>query len=463
MREVRVVLISTYELGRQPFGLASPAAWLQATGAAVTCCDLAVAPLDGRAIASADLVAFHVPMHTATRLAIAAVDQVRQLNPRAHLCFYGLYAPMNEAYLRSLGARTILGGEFEAGLASLVRRLAAGGDAASPGAQAEPVVSLARQDFLVPDRTGLPDLRRYARLDMGTGEERTAGYTEATRGCKHRCRHCPIVPVYGGRFRVVPRDVVLEDVRRQVEAGARHITFGDPDFFNGPGHALPLVAALHARWPHVTYDATIKIEHLLRHRRHLATLRDTGCLFVTSAVESIDARILEIFDKRHTREDFLEVVALFRDLGLALNPTFVTFTPWTTLRGYRELLALLAELDLVDHVAPIQYAIRLLVPAGSRLLDVPGVREALGAFDAALLCYPWSHPDPRVDRLYDGVLRAVKEGQRRHESRHETFARIWEVASAADAAAAAPLPRDAWAHDRALRAPIPRMTEPWFC
>jgi len=42
---LKIVLISTYELGRQPFGLASPAAWLRADGHQVTCADLARGPL----------------------------------------------------------------------------------------------------------------------------------------------------------------------------------------------------------------------------------------------------------------------------------------------------------------------------------------------------------------------------------------------------------------------------------
>ena len=120
---MRVVLISTYEMGRQPFGLASPAAWLRQAGATVVCQDLSRSRLDREAIVAADVVAFYVPMHTATRIAAHVVQHVKALNPRAHLCFYGLYAPVNEAFLRSLGAHTILGGEFEAGLLSLVRRL----------------------------------------------------------------------------------------------------------------------------------------------------------------------------------------------------------------------------------------------------------------------------------------------------------------------------------------------------
>src|SRR5574341_2407766 len=123
---MQVVLISSYELGRQPFGLASPAAWVRHAGGVVTCLDLAVQRLDEEAIRTADLVAFYVPMHTATRLAAALLPRVKTLNPRAHLCFYGLYAPVNEGYLRSLGAGTILGGEFEEGLLALAQRLRAG-------------------------------------------------------------------------------------------------------------------------------------------------------------------------------------------------------------------------------------------------------------------------------------------------------------------------------------------------
>src|SRR6266705_4164598 len=348
---MRVVLISTYEMGRQPFGLASPAAWLRQAGATVVCQDLSRSRLDRQEVAAADVVAFYVPMHTATRIAAHVVQHVKALNPRAHLCFYGLYAPMNETFLRSLGADTILGGEFESGLLSLIRRLQAGQEPATQ--QPEPVVSLERQRFVVPDRQDLPPPFTYARLIMGPEQQRITGYTEASRGCKHLCRHCPIVPVYEGRFRIVQCDVVLADIRQQVAAGAEHITFGDPDFFNGIGHAIPLVQALHAEFPQLTYDVTIKVEHLLRHAEHLPTLRDTGCVLVTSAVEAVQDRILHLLDKGHTCQDFLDTLALCQQVGLHLNPTFVAFTPWTTLDDYIELLTVLATQALIAPVAPI--------------------------------------------------------------------------------------------------------------
>jgi radical SAM superfamily enzyme YgiQ (UPF0313 family) len=476
---LNAVLISTYDLGRQPFAMASAAAWLREAGVRVACLDLAVEPFDEGAVRGAGLVALSLPMHTATRLAPGLIERIRGLNPRAHVCCFGLYAPINEAYLRGVGADTILGGEFEAGLVALARRLKERAAPSEGAPQPEPVVSLARQRFRVPERSLLPPLEKYAKLQLAPGEERTVGYTEATRGCKHLCRHCPIVPVYGGAFRVVQRDVVLEDVRRQVAAGAQHITFGDPDFFNGPAHGLTIARALHAEFPRLSYDVTIKVEHLLRHRRLLPALRDTGCLFVTSAVESLDDRVLALFAKGHTRADFSEAVCLFRELGLQLNPTFVPFTPWTTLAGYAGFLAAVAELDLVEAVAPVQYAIRLLVTASSRLLELPELRAASGDFDAERLIYPWSHPDPRVDRLYEEVTAAVQEGQSRGEGRREIFTRIAALARAAGwrSLPAGPLPAEAVtpagplpvgiAPPAAGAGPpsqfIPHITEPWYC
>ncbi len=455
---VNALLISTYELGRQPFGLASPAAWLRRSGASVTCLDLSRDTLREEPVRSADVIAFYVPMHTATRLAVAAVPKVRALNPRARLCFYGLYAPVNDTYLRKLGAETVLGGEFEQGLVAALERRE------SPQAASEnrcgPAISLARQKFLVPDRTGLPALRRYAHLRMPDGTERVVGYTEASRGCKHLCRHCPIVPVYNGHFRVVERDVVLEDVRRQVEAGAQHITFGDPDFFNGPRHAVEIVNGLHKEHPRLTYDVTIKIEHLLKHAPIIPLLRNTGCLFVTSAVESMDDAVLARLEKGHTFADFVRVVELFSEAGLLLSPTFVAFTPWTTLEGYCKLLEGVAELDLIDHIAPIQLAIRLLIPAGSRLLELSEVRSMVGPFDEAALVFPWANPNPRADELSGEIRATVLDGEKNGESRRAIFSRVWKLARDTAGLDLIPLFE---ADDMVSRTAIPYLTEPWYC
>ncbi len=455
---MKALLISTYELGRQPFGLASPAAWLRRAGAEVTSLDLSRESLSEEAVRSADFIAFYVPMHTATRLAVEALPRVRKLNPSAHLCFYGLYAPVNEAYLRKLGAETILGGEFEEGLVSAFERVRARPNGVGP--QAEPVISLGRQKFHVPDREGLPALDRYAHLNLPHGKHRVVGTTEASRGCKHLCRHCPVVPVYGGRFRIVQKEVVLEDIRRQVAAGAEHITFGDPDFFNGPRHAVEIVTALHHEHPNLTYDVTIKIEHLLQHAEHLKTLRDTGCLFVTSAAEAVDDLILARLDKGHTTADFAAVVELFREARIILSPTFVAFTPWTTAEGYCGLLARIAALDLIENVAPVQLTMRLLIPAGSRLLELAEVRELVGPFDESALVYPWAHADSRIDDLWNRVQEFVQWGAKKELSRRVVFSQVWWLAHEA---AGCSVPLIPGFNNRVSRAAIPYLTEPWYC
>lgn len=447
---MNVLLISTYDLGHQPFGLASPAAWLEREGMSVECLDLSREPLREAAVKQADFIAFHLPMHTATRLAVKILPSVRWLNPSAHLCFYGLYAPLNAEYLASLGAGTILGGEYEEDLTRAAVRVR---DASSATAGEPPtaMISHARLRFIPPRRQELPALSRYARLRLPSGDSRVAGYTEASRGCKHLCRHCPVVPVYQGRFRIVPVEVVLEDVRRQVEMGAQHITFGDPDFLNGPRHALAVVSEFHHRFPELTYDATIKIEHLLQHSKSLSTLHDTGCLFITTAVESVDDAILARLAKGHTLADFRRAVDVCRQANLALSPTFIAFTPWTTVQGYAAMLDTIASLDLVDHVASVQLGIRLLIPAGSRLLELDEVRRLTLPFDEGNLVHPW-HGNDDVEDLWRRVQDVVRKGARKNESRRSIFNQLLMLAGRQ--------PLSGPAHSRPA---IPSMSEPWYC
>jgi hypothetical protein len=309
--------------------------------------------------------------------------------------------------------------------------------------------------FITPDRSGLLPLNRYATVHLGDGRRRVAGYTEASRGCRHLCRHCPVVPIYNGQFRVIQQDVVLADVAAQVAAGAEHITFGDPDFFNGPTHAVRIVEALHYLYPSLTYDVTIKVEHLLQHVDLLPRLRETGCLFVTTAVESLDDRVLKILEKGHTRADFIAAVDRCREADLTLVPTFVAFHPWMSLENYCDLVDTIAALDLVDHVAPIQLAIRLLIPRGSRLLELDEVRTLANQFDSKTLSFLWAHADPRVDALQSEVAAIV--GRRLTSDRREAFDAISTLAHER-AGTLRPVPLGS-----GVAKPVPFLDEPWYC
>jgi len=450
---MNISLINPYELGRQPFGLAEPAAFLQAAGHTVRCCDLSIQKLDSCLDETTGIVAIYIAMHTATRIAVEALPKIRQLAPQASLCVYGLYAPMNADLFRSLGVGTVLGGEFETGLVSMAARIEAG----RGETQTEAETSLDKITFIAPDRSKLPPLSQYARLINPDGSEKTVGFAETTRGCKYLCRHCPVVPVYQGKFFVIPADIVLDDIRAQVQAGARHISFGDPDFFNGPGHALRIVRTLHQEFPVLTYDATIKIEHIVRYPEEIKVLKETGCLFILSAVEAVDDTILELLDKGHSREDFINALAFLRKIDINLAPTFVAFTPWTTLDIYLQLLEDIVTWQLVESVAPVQLSIRLLIPAGSYILKLENIDAIVGDFDAGILGHPWRNPDPRVDELQQQVQSWVTRAESEGLSRPDIFLEIWRLAHRQAGRSAPELNLE---HTGKA---VPRLSENWYC
>jgi radical SAM superfamily enzyme YgiQ (UPF0313 family) len=400
-------------------------------------------------------------MHTALRLGTQAAARVRALNPRAHLCFFGLYAWLNAGYLLDGLADSVIAGEAEATLAALYEALCQGRPVESVAGVSTRTVAtvpiLKRQSLPVPARADLPPLDQYAAyLDNGVAVR--AGYVEASRGCLRTCAHCPIVPVYGGRFFAVPAEVVLADIRQQVAAGAAHITFGDPDFLNGPGHARRLAPALHAEFPDVTFDFTAKVEHLLRHRALLPELRGLGCTFVTSAIESVSDRVLARLNKGHTVADIDTALAILDGAGIAHLPTQVAFTPWTTLDDYLAQLDFIGSRGLEAHMAPVQWTIRLLLPPRSPLLQAPDATEWLGDLDPAGFTYRWRHPDPRMDALYDQVAERVAAADAAGEPAAMTHA---AVRALAHAAAGRPVPPPG--ETAAQRRPPPRLTENWFC
>jgi radical SAM superfamily enzyme YgiQ (UPF0313 family) len=450
---MRVLLVSTYELGHQPLHLAAPAAALRAAGHEVRTLDTSVEPWTREPLEWAEAVAFSVPMHTAMRLALRAAAAVRSARPELPICLYGLYATVSRDL--TLGPARLadhaIAGEYEEGLLAW-----ADGRAGSPA-----VIDLGRQRPAgAPARAGLPPLERYAHLAL-QGEERPVGYVEASHGCLHRCGHCPVPVVYDGRIRIVPEDVVLADIEGLVEAGARHITFGDPDFFNGPQHSRRVVAAMHERWPELTFDCTVKVEHILRHPDLWAEFAAAGCLFVVSAFETVNDETLARLDKGHTTADAAAAVALLRHHGIEIRPSFLPFTPWTTLDEVADIVDFAAALDLVPNVDPIQYTIRLLLPQGSLLEPVLAAEGRLGPYDAGRLTWTWESEDQAVDALQVRLAAIVEGAQTAGEPIEQIYGRVRAaVHAAAGRHTNSPAPVLSRAGTGEGR---PRLTEPWFC
>ena len=499
-----ILLISCYELGHQPLSLAWPLAALRAAGFDAATADLAVEDFPTAKAAGADLIAIAVPMHTALRIGVDAAHKARTTNPGAHLCFFGLYAWLNRRHLLQPGdsrtgvADSVIAGESEPVLVALAQALHAGSPLEEvPGLTTtyrEASPHLGRHTLPVPVRNPLPSLDSYAHYVPGsttatngsaTGNGQQveepvaypAGYTEATRGCLHTCRHCPVVPVYNGRFFVVPVETVLADIAQQVDYGARHITFGDPDFLNGPGHARKVARALHDAFPNVSFDFTAKVEHLLKHRRLLPELVEHGASFVVSAFESTSDHVLSRLQKGHTRRHMEEALDAVDAAGLSIQPTWMPFTPWTALDDYLFMLRWIREQGLIPHVPAVQLSIRMLVPPGSALLSGEDADEWKGTLDAANFTYRWQHPDPRMDALQQQVAR-IAEMAGQFETEGSSGAAGGNLPDPVGDAAS-PLAVfhriECAAHNAAGRPPPalpplssymprpPRLTEHWFC
>ena len=437
-----ILLISCYELGHRPVGLTRPLASFEAVGFYPNTIDIAVESLDTDKVKQAKFICISVPMHTALRLGVHLLHRIRDLNPDVVICMYGLYAELNAEYLLSLGVDYCIGGgDVSEKLVELIQSL----------------IKDKEQELPLSDISigNLPSLEKYAQFE-DNGEIRHVGYTETTHGCKHLCTHCPIPPVYNGKFFPITQETVLREIHKQVMEGATHITFGDPDFLNGPLHGLRILREMHDTYPNLTFDFTTKVEHILKHRKHFPEFAELGCRFVISAVESLSDNVLTILEKHHTRADVEEAIDIVHSSGIALRPTWVPFTPWTTIEDYLEIFEFVNTHGLVYHVDPVQFAVRLLIPPGSYLLNRAETKVLPLKLDETAFSYIWEHPDIRMDELQKTVNSLVEDDTRTGVDPLNTFYRIWKVSL--DLSGKSPPKRNKKKHS-----PAPRITEAWFC
>ena len=444
---MRVLLVSTYELGRQPVHIASPAAALAEAGVAVGVIDLAVEDWDWSLLDEVDAVAFSVPMHTAMRLAVPMARELRRQRPGIPIAFYGLYAGVGKDQVLGDVADSVFVGEYEPDLVEWALGVGSGSQRAGMRR------STGSSGFHMPARSDLPGHDRYARLEW-MGETRLAAAVEASHGCRHRCRHCPIPVVYDGRMRVVGADSVLADLGQLASDGIQHVTFGDPDFLNAPRYSMDLLRKAHDAHPALTFDLTVKVEHVLAHRSLWPDMADLGVLFVVSAFESTDDRTLSILDKNHTAAEMSEAVDLLRSSGIYVRPTWLPFFPWTSPRHVAGIVEFIDEHRLWAATDPVQLAIRLLIPEGSLLESHPAVVPHLTGYRPEALTWSWEFEDPTTGQLYDeldSIAAAASDcGAEAGETLHRMRGTIADIAQVD----LAPMPASP---------PAPRLTESWFC
>jgi len=443
---VRILLVSTYELGHQPLHLASPAARLIRDGHEVECLDLSVEEWDGLRFQRAEAVGFSVPMHTAMRLAVQAATRLRADRPDVPIAFYGLYAAVGADRTVGRLADRLIVGEYEDELASWAASHESESGSVANGGLGPVRVDLGKTSFHQPARHLLPGLGSYARLEF-EGEARLAGYVEASHGCRHRCRHCPIPAVYDGRYRVTGLSNLMSDISALVEMGARHVSFGDPDFLNAPRYAMDVLREVNTAFPELTFDLTVKVEHVIEHQDLWPEVARRNVVFVVSAFETTNDIVLRALDKGHTRDDMAGATRILRGAGIQVRPSWMPFTPLTDSGDIAEIFDFLVELDLLATVDPVQLSIRLLIPDGSLILAsemAPFVDE----YDPDALTYRWRARDPRVDDLQQSLALVAEELATDHRG---SITEMWSVVKPGAEAPVWPEVQPA------------RLTESWFC
>ncbi len=297
-------------MGRQPFGLASAAAWLRAAGwdgrrastrrrrscgaSASAAADLdRVSPADAHGDAAGGPV-IAAARRVNPRRASARSGCTRRSTPSG--CARSASTRSSAASSRRSwrpGRRSRATCEHAQDERRVEERVTTGPPSSLAVSLSNHERQLPRIHFLVPDRTGLPPL---ARIRDAADARRRAPHWSATPKraaaagiCAGTVRSCRSTT--GSSASCSPTSCSPTSPRRSRPARGTSPS-AIPTSSTVPTHAMRIVDALHAAHPPVSYDVTIKVEHLLQHRDLLPRLAATGCVFVTSAVESVDDRVL---------------------------------------------------------------------------------------------------------------------------------------------------------------------------
>ena len=408
-KTLNVVLISLYDLGHQPLPIASAAALLQDMKCDVTIIDLVNFQSDDTPIINADLILLSVPMHTAARMAVNLLPELKTINPSAHFSVFGLYALHLQDALDDKLIDSAMSGEFESNLKILIMDLKKlKSNLKNISGWEEPKINFDRQKFLTPSRDQLPSLEKYAKI-IFEDKEKITGYVETSHGCAHVCPHCPVTAVYKGKFRIVDVNSILLDVDNLVSNGAEHITFGDPDFFNAPKHSFKVASLIKQKYPHLTFDAIIKVEHILEYEPLLKDLHAVDFLFITSAFESMNEVVLQKLQKGHTAHDMQKAIDVCREASLLIKPTWIPFTPWMQLDDYSRMLNFIISNKIINMTSSVQFAIRLLIPKFSTLLQQIADDGINTHYSKLKLTHEWEHTDRRVESLFGKISLLVDQ------------------------------------------------------
>ncbi|WP_034341739.1 arsinothricin biosynthesis radical SAM protein ArsL [Deinococcus misasensis] len=416
---LNTLLVSVYEGGYQPITLASAARTIKDAGYPVTILDTYVEGVNEDKLRTPELVVISLPLFDAVHPGIEVARRVRELNKDAHITFIGQHATIHQSRLVGPYGDSAISGDWEEPLLQLIEQLSGKTQhPVIPGLANENTLTLQgtvspvinRKHFKVPDRTVLPDLKKYPNLQINKllGAEQVVGSTEMARGCHHKCMYCSVYAAYDGKVGLIPLEVVVEDVQNLMKMGMTHLTFIDADWFNAKHHGIQILRELHSRFPSLTYDITTRVDHILENEHLIPELETLGVRIITSALEFPKEDILRIFNKEITMEQTEQALRVMQKSGIKLNPTFIMYNPWIDVSDLSLFHEWIKKVGLEDIVDPIQFETRLSIYKGSPLLQTREVQQM--QLEEHEFHYTWKHQDPWVDELYQASLTPLEDG-----------------------------------------------------
>ena len=428
---MKILLLSFYDLGKQPKIISELYKKLDNGSNQIDIVDYSIEEKN-LTLDNYDVLGIYASMHTAS---VLAEQYLRDRKLPNKLFVFGLYAKVfSEMFSNFQSIHSFDSDELE----SLLE------------VQLNPNYSFKHS---VPDRTILPSITDYSHIVDGSNNL-IAGSVETTYGCKHECTHCPVPIEFKGMFKTFGTEKIITDVTNQVEEGAKHISFNDPDFFNGPKHALKILQLLNEKHPSITYDSTIKVEHILKYPDYFQELKNLNMLFVISAFETTNDHVLNILQKNHSFNDLNKAVELSLENKIDIRPTWMPFSPWTEQNDLISIIKLIENYKLRETVDPIQLTIKLLVPKNSLILKRPEMKEYLLDYDPSSFSYAWKYKFPNIDNIQNELFTYVLQ----HESENE-YAQYLGLVDILESHTNETLLNS----EKYSQRIVPKLSETWFC
>ena len=428
---MKVLLLSFYDLGKQPKIISEIFNKLNSNSTEIDFIDYSLESMEVQ-LNRYDAIGIYASMHTAT---VLATQYLSNKNVPDKIFTFGLYGRvLSDSDSRIKYIENIEHNELD-----------------------EYLNLITNDDYslkeTIPDRSIFPEISKYARLINGMDETLT-GSVETTYGCKHLCTHCPVPIQFKGRFKTFSEKKIIDDISNQIELGAAHISFNDADFFNGPKYSLKILEKLNNEFPSVTYDSTIKVQHIIKYKDYFKELNNLNMLFVISAFETTNDLVLEILQKNHSARDLDESIEISKVNNIDIRPTWMPFTPWTETTDLHNIIKLIEKYQLRETVDPIQLTIKLLIPKHSLIIDRPEIKKYLGRYDTESFSYRWSYEDIKVDQLQKSLFNYVVENEELDE-KDQYMGLVYLIQDLTEN-------NIIYSHNYTYR-DVPKLSETWFC